>query len=190
VQLLFERGHFLPADTAATAAAVRLYAVGLTGYSVVRIASPTFYAIGESRIPAIVSTGVIAVNVAASVALVRVIGFQGLALGTSIAAIVNAAVLLWMLRRRLGGIEGGRLLTTLVKVTLSAVLMAVAAFLIQFAMDRLIPGVRLTAQTFRLAASIGGALATLAATAKILGVDELADAVETIHGWVRKLLSD
>jgi putative peptidoglycan lipid II flippase len=45
VQLLFERGRFLPADTAATAAAARFYAIGLAGYSAVRIASPTFYAI-------------------------------------------------------------------------------------------------------------------------------------------------
>ena len=52
VQLLFERGRFLPADTAATAAAARFYAIGLAGYSAVRIASPTFYAIGDSRVPA------------------------------------------------------------------------------------------------------------------------------------------
>ena len=51
VQLLFERGRFLPADTAATAAALRFYAIGLVGYSAARIASPTFYALGESRVP-------------------------------------------------------------------------------------------------------------------------------------------
>ena len=47
VQLLFERGQFLPADTAATAAAVQLLRVGLVGYSAARIASPTFYALGR-----------------------------------------------------------------------------------------------------------------------------------------------
>ena len=120
VRLLFERGHFLPADTAATAAAVHLYAVGLVGYSAVRIASPTFYAIGESRVPAIVSAGAIASTWSASVALVRMIGFRGLALGTSIAAIVNAVALLWLLRRRLGGLEGRRLSLTFVKVALAA----------------------------------------------------------------------
>ena len=190
VRLLFERGHFLPADTAATAAAVRLYAVGLAGYSAVRIASPTFYAIGESRIPALISAAVIVVNVAASIALVRVIGFQGLALGTSIAAIVNAAALLWMLRRRLGGIEGGRLLATLVRVTVSAVVMAVVALVIQLAMDRITPGPRLAAQAIRLAASIGGSLAALAATARVLGVEEFDGALALIQGRVRKLLDD
>jgi putative peptidoglycan lipid II flippase len=162
VQLLFERGHFLPADTAATAAALRWYAVGLIGYSAVRIASPTFYAIGESRTPAIVSVGAIAVNVMASVALVHAIGFQGLALGTSTAAIANAALLLWLLRRRLDGLDGRRLLVTLVKVTISSGVMALSAVAIQHAMSRVVPGSRLTPQAVRLGATIAVSLATLA----------------------------
>jgi putative peptidoglycan lipid II flippase len=188
VQLLFERGHFLPADTAATASAVRFYAVGLAGYSAARIASPTFYAIGESRVPAMVSGGVILVNAIASILLVRAIGFEGLALGTSIAAIANAGTLIWLLRRRLGGLDGLRLSMTFVKVTASAIVMAVAAVAIQHAMDRVLPGSQTGRQAVRLAASILGALLTLAAAAKLLRVDEFDDAVGMIHGRVRKLL--
>jgi putative peptidoglycan lipid II flippase len=188
VRLLFERGLFLPADTAATAAAVRFYAVGLAGYSAARIASPTFYALGESRVPAMVSGGVIVVNAIASVLLVRAIGFEGLALGTSIAAIANAATLVWLLRRRLGGIDGRRLAVTLIKVTASAIVMAVTALAIQHAMDRGGTGLSTIAQAVRLAASIGGGLAVLAASATLLRVDEFGDAVEMIQGRVRKLL--
>ena len=132
----------------------------------------------------------IVVNVVASVALVRLIGFEGLALGTSIAAIVNAAALLWILRRRLGGMEGRRLLATLIKVTMSASVMAVTAVAIQVAMNRVTPGPRLAAQTIRLAVTIGGSLAALAAMAKALGVEEFDGAVEMIQGRVRKLLGD
>ena len=188
VQLLFERGHFLPADTAATAAALRLYAVGLMGYSAVRIASPTFYAIGESRTPALVSVSAIAVNVIASVALVRAIGFQGLALGTSIAAIVNAALLLWLLRRRLGGLDGRRMLMTLRKVTAASMVMAVTAVAIQHAMDRVAPGTGLASQVVRLGATIGGSLAALGIMAKALGVETFREAVEMVQARVRKLL--
>ena len=188
VQLLFERGHFLAADTAATAAALRLYAVGLMGYSAVRIASPTFYAIGESRTPALVSVSAIAVNVIASVALVRAIGFQGLALGTSIAAIVNAALLLWLLRRRLGGLDGRRMLMTLLKVTAASMVMAVTAVAIQHAMDRVAPGTGLAPQVVRLGATIGGSLAALGIMAKALGVETFQEAVEMVQARVRKLL--
>ena len=189
VQLLFERGRFLPVDTAATAAAARFYAIGLVGYSAVRIASPTFYAIGDSRVPAMVSVGAIAVNVIASVALVRAMGFQGLALGTSIASIANGTALVWLLRRRLGRLDGRRLSVTLVKVGASSAVMAIAAVTIQHAMVRVAPGSGLVAQLLRLGASIGGGMAALAGTAKILRVDEFGVVVETIRGRVRKLLN-
>jgi putative peptidoglycan lipid II flippase len=188
VQLLFERGHFLPADTAATASALRFYAVGLAGYSAARIASPTFYAIGESRVPAMVSGGVILVNAIASILLVRAIGFAGLALGTSIAAMANAAVLVWLLRRRLGGLDGRRLSATFIKVTAAAMVMALAAVAIQHEMERVAPSLHVGWRAVRLGASIGGALVALAVAAKLLRVAEFDDAVGIIRGRVRKLL--
>ena len=47
--------RFGPADTTATAAALMCYAPGLLGYSAVKVASPTFYALRDSRTPVIVS---------------------------------------------------------------------------------------------------------------------------------------
>ena len=55
VRLIFERGSFTTADTLSTAAALQFYALGLVGYSVVRIVSPTFYALGRARTPVIIS---------------------------------------------------------------------------------------------------------------------------------------
>jgi putative peptidoglycan lipid II flippase len=190
VQLLFERGVFGPADTAATAAAVRFYAFGLAGYSAVRIASPTFYAIGDSRTPAIVSGVVILMNVVVGLALVRAIGFAGLALGTSIASIANAAILLTLLQRRLGGLDGARLSATIAKVVCAAVLMGAAAAAIQAAMERAMPGAHLAARGIRLSASIGGGLAVLAAALTALHVQEFEEARTLALTRVRKLLGE
>ena len=55
VRVIFEHGRFTSADTFATAIALQYYAIGLVGYSVVRIASPTFYALGRNRVPVVVS---------------------------------------------------------------------------------------------------------------------------------------
>ena len=109
VALIYERGTFTPYDTVATAAALMFYAPGLLGYSAVKIASPTFYSLRDSRTPVIVSVISVGANLALNLALVRVLGFRGLALGTAIAAIFNAGVLLWLLRSRLGGLDGRRL---------------------------------------------------------------------------------
>jgi len=188
VRLLFERGQFLPADTAATAAAAQLYAIGLAGYSAVRIASPTFYAIGDSRVPAVVSGVAIAVNIVASVALVRSIGFAGLALGTSLASIANGVALVWLLRRRLGRLDGRRLLMTFAKACAASAVMALAAVAIQREMERVWPGSGLLPQVVRLGASIGGGLVALGFTAMLLRVDEFSRAKAIIFGRVQKLL--
>jgi hypothetical protein len=72
VALLYQRGKFTHADTLATAAALRFYAPGLIGYSIVKIASPTFYSLGNSRTPVIVSVTSVTVNLVLNILLFRV----------------------------------------------------------------------------------------------------------------------
>ena len=83
------------------------YAVGLTGYSVVKVATPTFYALGDSRTPVALSALTVLANAALNIALVRSFGYRGLALGTALTATLHAVVLMMILRARLGGIDGG-----------------------------------------------------------------------------------
>src|SRR5262245_23557030 len=149
VQLLFEHGRFGPADTAPTAAALRLYAVGLIGYSTARIVSPTFYALRESKIPVAVSMGSIALNVVLSTALVEVIGFRGLALGTALAALFDGALLMFLLQKRLNGIGGAKLAVAVVKVTLAGLVMAAATLGVERILTGVVLGGSVAAQTVR-----------------------------------------
>jgi len=187
VQVIFERGRFTPADTAATAAALQYYAVGLVGYSVVRIVSPTFYALGRSRIPVMVSAGSVVVSVALNLTLVRFIGYKGLALGTSLAAIANAGAQLFLLRREIGGIEGARILSTLGRVVVAAGVMALIAWGVFGALDNWLPGKMFMTQVIRLGVTIGSALLTLAIAAHVLRIPEYAEARDLILGRLRRV---
>jgi putative peptidoglycan lipid II flippase len=189
VRLLLERGQFLASDTAATAAALRFYAVGLVGYSTARIISPVFYTLGESRVPVAASIVSIAVNIVASVLLVRTLGFRGLALGTSLAAIANGALLLALLRRRLHGIDGRRLSATLGKIVAASGLMAAVALAVERWMASVAPGTSTPIQAARLAVAIGAAVIALGISAKLLRVAELDEAVTLARESVRKLLN-
>jgi len=189
VRLLFERGRFLPADTAATAAALQFYAVGLVGYSTARITSPVFYALGQSRVPVAASLLSIVVNVVASVLLVDALGFRGLALGTSLAALANGGVLLVLLRQRLHGLEGARLLSSAVKVLLASAVMAVVAWLVERTLSDALPGSGLMMQAGRLTAAIGCGLAALAASATLLKLQEFDQAIGLARRAAETLLS-
>jgi putative peptidoglycan lipid II flippase len=172
VRVIFEHGEFAPADTLATAAALQFYAIGLVGYSIVRIASPTFYALGRNRVPVIVSVLTVLVNAALNVVLVQVMGYTGLALGTSIAAIFNAAVLLVLLHRSLDGLNEGHILSSFVRIVVASALMGAAAIAADRFLLSLLPGDAIALQVVRLAAVIGVALFVLAAAAHVLHVRE------------------
>jgi putative peptidoglycan lipid II flippase len=186
VRVIFERNAFTPADTAATAAALQFYALGLLGYSVVRIASPTFYALGRNRTPVVVSVATVLVNAALNVALVRMMGFRGLALGTSIAALFNAAVLMILLRRRLQGIDGTRVFGSFAKIALASAAMGTATL----ALDRLLgvwlPGDLLLLQIVRVTLTIGGSLAVLAGAAHLLRIREFREGMALVTRRLRR----
>jgi putative peptidoglycan lipid II flippase len=185
VRVIFERAAFTPADTAATAAAVQFYALGLVGYSIVRIASPVFYALGQNRTPVLVSVATVLANALLNVGLVRVMGYRGLALGTSIAALFNAALLMFFLRRRLEGIEGGRVVGSLVRIVIASAVMALAAVGVDTAMRIWIPGTGLLAQLTRLAATIGAAIGVLAGAAHLLRIREFHDGMALVARRLR-----
>jgi putative peptidoglycan lipid II flippase len=180
VELLFEHGRFTASDTEATAAALRLYAVGLVGYSAARIISPTFYALRQSGTAVAVSVATVAGNVLLSISLVPLMGFRGLALATSIAALGNGGSLVILLRRRLQGIEGEPLVTVLTRVLVAAAMMGVATWALDYAMTELLPGRQILFRAARLSAAIGGGVAVLAAAAKMLNIAGFEDALELL----------
>lgn len=181
VRLLFERGHFTPADTASTAAALRLYAVGLVGYATARIVSPVFYAMGRSRVPVAVSLCTVVLNLVANLVLVRFMGFRGLALGTSLAMLVNGVVLLALLRRRLGGLEDVHLGLTFAKIVIAALVMAAVSAGAERLAAGAMPGAGTLMQAVRLVSAITAGLVALAAAAKLLRIREFDSAVAGVR---------
>ena len=188
VAMIFEHGNFTAADTTATAAALQFYALGLIGYSIVRIISPTFYAVGRSRVPVMVSAGSVIVNVALNITLVRVLGYRGLALGTSITAIVNASVQLFLLRREIHGIEGARIAASFTKVILASAVMGAVTWIVHETMINVLPGGSLWLQMLRLLVTISLSLAALAGAAQVLRIQEYAEARDLIVGRLKRMV--
>jgi putative peptidoglycan lipid II flippase len=186
IQLMYERGAFEPSDTIAAAAALKFYAVGLLGYSVVRIASPAFYALGQSRVPVAISFIAVLANAALNYGLVQVMGYRGLALGTSIAALLNATLLFIMLSRRLGGIEGRAIASALVRIAVAAAVMGAATVGAHGLLVAQLPSDGLIPQIVRMAVTIGIALAVLAASAHLLRIPQFAEGVGLISRRLRR----
>ncbi len=176
VALLLERGRFTASDTAATAAALICYAPGLLAYSAVKITSPTFYALRDSRTPVLVSVGSVAVNLIVNLALVRAMGFRGLAAGTSLAAFFNAGLLLWLLRRRLSGVEGTRIAVAFAKILAASLVMGGVAHVTMMWAPGWFPGSSPALRGSHVAAAIAAGLLALVVGARVLRIEEFEQA--------------
>jgi putative peptidoglycan lipid II flippase len=186
ISVIFEHGHFTSTDTINTAAALQFYSIGLIGYSIVRIVSPTFYALGRSRIPVIVSAGSVLMNIGLNVTLVRFMGYRGLALGTSLTALANAAVQMFILRREIHGIGGSRIAASFARVVVASAVMGAVTWLVQEMMLSVMPGGSVVVRMIRLFVTIAASLATLAGVAQVLKIPEFGEARDLILRRLRR----
>jgi putative peptidoglycan lipid II flippase len=99
-------------------------------------------------------------------------GHRGLALGTAIAALLNAGVLLWSLRARLGGLEGGRLLGATLKISVASAAMAFAAYYAERFLHVPFAGRDVASHGIRVFGAILIGMAVLALSAHALGIEE------------------
>jgi len=180
VELIYERYNFLPRDSVNTAAALMLYAPGLLGYSAVKIASPTFYSMRDSRTPVLVSVGSVATNLFLNLYLVRVLGFRGLALGTAIAAVLNAAVLLGLLSRRLGGLDGRRVADSAFRIVMASAVMGIVVWFTSNWLSTTVPLHGFWGRFVGVFTSIGAGIITLAVAARVFRIEELDDAMRRV----------
>jgi len=130
IALIYQHGKFTAFATHQTAIALTCYAVGLTGYAAVKILAPAFYALNDARTPMVVSIASVGINFGVAFTMVKFLhlGHRGLALSTSAVALFNFFILLFLIRRRIGGVEGGALLRSFFKIVgASAVLAVVCA---------------------------------------------------------------
>lgn len=124
IRLLFERGLFTGGATAAVASAMAAYALGLPAVAAYYVLTRAYYALHDMATPVRIGAGMILLNALLDYLFMRWWGASGIALATSVVATANTGALLYVLRRRLEGIEGRRVGSTLLRAGAAALLSA------------------------------------------------------------------
>ena len=96
---LFQYGEFSPRDVHMASLSLVAYAIGLVGFMFIKVLAPGYFARQDMRTPVRVGIVALVVNLILNLALVVPLKHAGLALATSLAAFVNAALLYRGLRR-------------------------------------------------------------------------------------------
>ena len=96
---LFLSERFGGHDVAMAAEALAAYTLGLVGFMSIKVLAPGYFGRQERRTPVRIAALALAVNLVLSLMLMWPLGHVGLALGTALAAVVNAVLLLYGLWR-------------------------------------------------------------------------------------------
>ncbi len=188
ISLIYEHGRFTADATLHTAEALRFYAIGLVGYSAVKVLAPAFYALDKRNLPMLVSLLSIAVNFALNWYFTyhRHFGHIGLALSTSVVAITNFLLLYVLMRRHTGRLETGALITTLVKLLGAGVVLAAICLLANLLVFEPHPQMPVWQKAGSVLGVTAFGCAAFFATAYALRVSELQDVAALVRRKLRR----
>jgi putative peptidoglycan lipid II flippase len=129
VAMLLERGMFTAQSTRLVAWALLWYAAGLVGHALLEVIVRAFYAMKDTRTPVLVGAGAMTLNIVFSLIFSRwfhTLGWAphgGLALANSLATALESGLLLWLMRKRLGGLGGRRRWLGVARMVIAGLLM-------------------------------------------------------------------
>ncbi len=138
VSFLFERGILGDEGTLFVSWALLFYALGLVPLLALEVVARTFYALSDTLTPVLAGGVQILLMWLLSLWFSQTVFPQqgwlplgGLALGFSISNVIEVLLLLWLLRRKMGGIQGFSLLNGLWRMAVATLLMAAGMWLVQ-----------------------------------------------------------
>lgn len=174
VSILFEHGKFTSADVDATAGPLQAYAFGLVFYSSIKVLQPAFYTIGKRFVPMLVSLGIIVFTATVNAITVFVLKWDHTALAWATAAglLINFSALYINMSRVAGGLETRLLLTSLTKLSMGLVGMAVICLLAKISVLSGWSSMSFMMQTLSLGGTVLVAAGVYFSLTQKLGVEE------------------
>lgn len=118
VYLIFQRGAFDAHASLMTQQALFYYSLGLLFFSLNQTVTPLFYAVKDTKTPVKIAAVMVGLNIVMNFILMQFIGHRGLALSTSITALVNYIVLQWQIRKKLPRVSFSGIWINIIKTTL------------------------------------------------------------------------
>ena len=181
VRVLFEHGAFGASDTAQTARALALLALGLPAHVLVKALAPAFFARGDTVTPLLATLKGAAVTIVLAIVFGRIFGVGGIALSIALGASSNALTLIRRGAETFGFSIDAAARRRLPRIVLASLAMGGLLWLKAAFVLPLVSSGSGLAQAAVLGILIAGALAIYGLLLSLLGAISWADAVKTIR---------
>jgi len=127
-RLMFQHGQITDHDAGLIARSAMVYASAIWAFSLLQIVSRAYYAMHDTRTPLVMAVVNIIINLVVEIPLLWKMGESGMAVGTVVSFAVQAVVMLWILDKKIGGLELGRSAASIAKMLLATTIMGIICF--------------------------------------------------------------
>jgi putative peptidoglycan lipid II flippase len=182
IRILYQRGHWTPAQTPVVAAALAAFSAGLVFNGAMLMLNRAFFSLQSNWIPTVVALGNLVLNALLDLAFYRV-GTWGIPLATAVSNVVATVALVIFLRREVGRIGGTAIALSLAKVAAASALVAVVSYVVWRPLDDLL-GRSFPAQVVSLGFALAASVAAYLGACRALGVREM-QALLSLRGRFR-----
>jgi putative peptidoglycan lipid II flippase len=175
VRLLLEHGETGAASGDLVAEVLVAFAIGLFGFSTFQLLLRASYAMQDSRTPALVNLVAVALHLVVNLVFFSVLelGVAGLALGHAVAYVFASVVMILLMRHRLGGIDGRRIVASLWRVLAAGLLTAGTAWVVAEGFERWLGTASLGTQALQVLTAVATGLVVFIASAAALRIEEI-----------------
>jgi putative peptidoglycan lipid II flippase len=181
VAVLFQHGAFGADDTQMTALALLLYLPGLPAAALDQMLIFAFYARKDTLTPVLIGVAAIGVYLLVALSLIGRMGMPGLVLANSAQWVAHAGISYVVLRRKMGGLGGMNLRSTLARTAAACLVMAGVSWLLLAVLAVIVPAMGLASDLARLALAGGGGALAFVGAAWLLRLAELRTLVASFH---------
>ncbi len=171
VRLLYQRGAFHPQQTSVVAGALAAFSAGLVFNGTMLMLNRAFFSLQSNWIPTAVALANLFLNALLDLAFYH-LGTWGLPLSTAVVNVAGSAALLYLLRARIGRLDGHAIASSVSKILVACVLVAGVSYGIWEPLDAAV-GRSFPAQVLSLGLALGASTAVYFWACKALRVREL-----------------
>jgi putative peptidoglycan lipid II flippase len=133
VRLLFQQGNFTAEDTRLVALSTAIYSAAIWAFSLQQILNRAYYALHDTTTPLVWGIVNLVLNTAIEIPLLWTgLAESAMAVGTLASFSIQAIAMVWMLDRRVGGMQLSRSFGPVVKMVIASALMWIACVGVQY----------------------------------------------------------
>ena len=175
-RLMFQHGQVSGHDAGLIARSTMVYAGAIWAFSLLQIINRAFYALHDTRTPLVMAVVNIFINLVVEIPLLWKMGESGMAVGTVVSFAVQAVLMLWMLNKKISGMELSSSLMSIAKMIFATAVMGAVCWGLK--MSPIYPhSVGRGSWVTQLGMLMAGGAATYLGTCYLLGVTMLSDLI-------------